>query len=583
MNKFLSLKFILLELWGLLSKKRKKQYIALFILSIIVSISEIVSIGAIFPFLAILTNQDSLLNNSEFRAIFALFSIHSPNELIKFVVLFFGFASVLSAGMRVIYIWATAHLSYMSGADLSAELFRRTLYQPYASQIKINSSDLIDSIFSKSLSVTYTFMYILQILGSVVVAISIFIVMLLINPIVAIATFTSLTLIYCFILLGTRKKVLSDGELIATESSASMKSIQEGLGGIRDVLIEGTQEIFCDIFKSANKNLRRAQARSQFTGQYPRYILEALVMTLVAFTGYILSGYPDGLSKAIPIIGTLALATQRLLPVVQQAYASFSSLLSLRASVKDALEIFYKPMPQYLNYKIDGKKFFKRNISLKNLCFRYDEYKPFVLKNIDLEIKKGSVIGIIGSTGSGKSTLVDIIMGLLYPTSGELNIDGRKITGEKLYKSWQSKITHVPQSIFLTDATVSQNIAFGIPMNLIDMKKVALAAAQAQIAQTIESWPEKYNTIIGERGVLLSGGQRQRIGIARAFYRKAELIIFDEATSALDDKTQQAVIKSISKLDKQVTIILIAHRLSTLKNCNVIIKLKNGKITKVRN
>jgi len=304
--------------------------------------------------------------------------------------------------------------------------------------------------------------------------------------------------------------------------------------------------------------------------------MEALGMLLIAALAYSLAQQVDGIAKAIPILGALALGAQRLLPVLQQAYGSWTQINSGQASLKDTLELLDQPLPDYANQSITQLPF-NQSIILRQLRFRYGEQAPYVLNQLNLTITKGSRIGFIGTTGSGKSTLLDIVMGLLQPTNGLLEIDGQPIAPAN-YRAWQSHIAHVPQAIFLADSTIEENIAFGIPRDQIDHSRVQQAAQQAQISESIESWPKQYQTFVGERGIRLSGGQRQRIGIARALYKQADVIIFDEATSALDGETEQAVMQAIESLSKELTLLIIAHRLTTLKSCTQIVELSDGNI-----
>jgi len=304
-------------------------------------------------------------------------------------------------------------------------------------------------------------------------------------------------------------------------------------------------------------------------------------MLLIAALAYSLAQQVDGIAMAIPFLGALALGAQRLLPVLQQAYGSWTQINSGRSSLKDTLELLDQPLPDYANQPVLQMPF-NQNIILKQLGFRYGEQAPYVLKNINLTISKGSRVGFIGTTGSGKSTLLDIIMGLLQPTDGTLEIDGKAITVGN-HRAWQAHVAHVPQSIFLADSTIEENIAFGIPRDQINHSRVKRAAQQAQISDSIESWPKQYQTFVGERGIRLSGGQRQRIGIARALYKEADVIIFDEATSALDSETEQAVMQAIEGLGKELTLLIIAHRLTTLKNCTKIVELSDGGFKSVQN
>lgn len=300
-------------------------------------------------------------------------------------------------------------------------------------------------------------------------------------------------------------------------------------------------------------------------------------MLLIAALAYTLAQQSDGIAKAIPVLGALALGAQRLLPVLQQAYGAWSSIQGGKASLQDTLELLDQPLPDYAGQPAAKPLPFRQYINLNQLSFRYSPQTPWVLKNLDLRIVKGSRVGFIGATGSGKTTLLDIVMGLLQPTDGMIEIDGQSITTSN-NRSWQAHIAHVPQAIFLADSTIEENIAFGVPKNQIDHERVRQAAHQAQIAEIIETWPKHYQTFVGERGIRLSGGQRQRIGIARALYKQADVIIFDEATSALDNETEQAVMQAIEGFSEDLTILIIAHRLTTLKNCTQIVELGNGGI-----
>jgi ATP-binding cassette subfamily B protein len=365
---------------------------------------------------------------------------------------------------------------------------------------------------------------------------------------------------------------LINSQTIARESTYVIKSLQEGLGGIRDVLIDGSQSVYCQIYRNADLPLRRAQGNNSFINYGPRYAMEALGMLLIAALAYALAQQSDGIAKAIPILGALALGAQRLLPVLQQAYGSWSSIQGGQAALQDTLVLLDQPLPDYLNEPIAKPLPFQHQIAFKQLSFRYTAHTPWVLRDLNLSIPKGSRFGFIGTTGSGKSTLLDLVMGLLQPTEGKMEIDDLAVTSTN-QRAWQAHIAHVPQAIYLADSTIEENIAFGVAKDQMDPQRVRHAAQQAQIADSIESWPEQYQTFVGERGVRLSGGQRQRIGIARALYKQADVIIFDEATSALDNETEQAVMQSIEGLSKDLTLLIIAHRLTTLKNCTQIVVL----------
>jgi ABC-type bacteriocin/lantibiotic exporter with double-glycine peptidase domain len=344
------------------------------------------------------------------------------------------------------------------------------------------------------------------------------------------------------------------------------------LGGIRDVLIDGTQEFYCKLYQNSDLLLRRASGDNIFIASSPRYLMEAIGMILIAILAYSLTLQEGGVMVAIPVLGALAIGAQKLLPALQQAYSSYSTIKGVKSSFIDVLNLLDQPLPYNASQNLIKLMPFKQEIIFKDLSFRYTKDTPWILKNVNLSFKKGEKIGFIGVTGSGKSTLLDILMGLLTPTSGEILIDGVTITQENR-RAWQAHISHVPQSIYLADSTIQENIAFGLRSEQIKEHKTVQAAQQAQISETINSLKNKYKSFVGEQGIQLSGGQRQRIGIARALYKDSDVLIFDEATSALDNQTEQKIMEQIAQLNNNKTIFIIAHRLTTLKQCDTIIRI----------
>jgi ATP-binding cassette subfamily B protein len=462
------------------------------------------------------------------------------------------------------------------GADLSNHAYKSTLYQPYAVHVSRNSSDMISAITGKvNTVIAGVIVPSVAIINTAIMLTMIIVALLWVNPVIAISAFLGFGVMYWVIIRLTRHQLRVDSEHIARESTHTIKALQEGLGGIRDVLIDGSQPVYCDVYQKADAALRRAQGNNMFVGQSPRYAMEAMGIAFIAFLAYSLALSESGIAGAIPVLGALALGAQRLLPVLQQGYASWSSIVGSQSSLADALDLLEQQMPDVSVHTANHALAFNRQIELKDVSFRYRDDAPWVLHDINLVIKKGSRVGFVGTTGSGKSTLLDIVMGLLYPTQGCMLVDGQVVDVNNM-RGWQQHIAHVPQSIYLSDASVAENIAFGIPKDNIDYARVKVAAEQAQIADVIEGLAKDYNTLVGERGVRLSGGQRQRIGIARALYKQASVIIFDEATSALDNETEQAVMESIDNLSSDLTVLIIAHRLSTLKNVDHIVELKNG-------
>jgi ABC-type multidrug transport system fused ATPase/permease subunit len=572
---------LLKRLWQHISPRRRGQFALLLVLMLIASFAEILSIGAVLPFLGVLTAPERVFSHAAAQPIIQLFNVTAPEQLLWPITIVFCGAALVTGVMRLVMFWASTRLSFATGADLSISIYRRTLYQPYAVHCARNSSEVINGISTKANSVIYGVIFpLLTLISSSVMLVAILFALLSVEPLIALTAFGGFGLIYAGIVGLTRRQLLVDSQCIAKESTQVIKSLQEGLGGIRDVLIDGSQATYCQIYRNADLPQRRAQGNHMFIGQSPRYAVEALGMVLIAALAYVLSQQPDGIAKAIPILGALAVGAQRLLPVLQQAYASWTSIRGNQSILRDALELLDQPLPDYADQPNAIPLPFKQNITLKRLGFRYSPQTPKVLNQIDLVIPKGSRVGFIGTTGSGKSTMLDIVMGLLEPTEGALQIDGLVVNAAN-QRNWQAHIAHVPQAIFLTDGTIEENIAFGVPSENIDKLRVKQVAQQAQIADIIESWPRQYQTFVGERGIRLSGGQRQRIGIARALYKQADVIFFDEATSALDNETEQAVMEAIENLSQDLTVLIIAHRLTTLKNCTQIVELSGGGIKRI--
>lgn len=548
---------------------------------VIASLAEIVSIGAVLPFLAVLTVPDRIFGHPAAQSFIQQAGLTSADQLLLPLTIAFGLAALAAGGMRLMLAWASVRLAFTTGADLSISIYRRTLYQAYAIHVGRNSSEVITGITTKTNSVIYQIIApALMLLSSVIMLVAILSVLLTVEPYISFAAFVGFGLIYLLIIRFTKAQKLRNAQRIARESTQVVKSLQEGLGGVRDVLLDGSQAAYCQIYRSADLPLRRAQGDNQFVSQSPRYFVEALGMTLIAGLAYVLAQQPEGIGKAIPVLGALAIGAQRLLPLMQNAYVSWSSIQGAQASFQDTLDLLDQPLPAYADQPAPEPIPFHRHIRLNRLSFRYGPQLPWVLENLNLVIDRGSRVGLIGTTGCGKSTLIDIVMGLLEPTQGSMEIDDQTITLDN-HRLWQAHIAHVPQAIFLTDSTIEENIAFGIPPGKIDRERVRQAARQAQIADVIETWPKQYKTLVGERGIRLSGGQRQRIGIARALYKRADVIVFDEATSALDNDTEQAVMQAIDGLSADLTILIIAHRLTTLRNCTQIVDIADGRVRRI--
>jgi ABC-type multidrug transport system fused ATPase/permease subunit len=561
------------KLWSILSRYRKKQFLLILLLVIIASLAEIISLGAVIPFLGVITSLELVFEHPFAQPFINFLSITEPSQIIAPITIFFMIAILFAGSIRVLLIYVLTRFSYATGADLSNNIYKRTLYQEYLVHVSQNTSEVINGIITKTnIVISGVITPVLNLISSIVILIGIMAVLLLINFSLSIILLTSFSLIYMGITKFTKQQLSNNSSRIATQSTMMVKSLQEGLGGIRDVLIDGSQEFYCSLYRNADSSYRRATAMNVFIALSPRYIIESIGMVAIVIFSYAIVQQQNNIIGAVPILGALALGMQRLLPVLQIMYASYTNIQGSKSSFLDVLSFLERPLPKYLDNSKLNPILFKNKITLNDVCFRYSQNTPWVLKNINLTITKGSSVGFIGATGSGKSTLIDIIMSLLIPETGELNIDGQVISINNR-RAWQTHIAHVPQDIFLSDGSISENIAFGVTKDKIDFKRVEEVAKKAQISELIEGWADGYKTLVGERGSRVSGGQRQRIGIARALYKKAEVLIFDEATSSLDSKTEESVMRALDGLGSEITVLIIAHRLTTLKDCDQIIKL----------
>ena len=576
-----SLRQLLRQLWAHLGRRRRLQLGVLLLVMLASSVAEVLSLAAVLPFLAVLANPEGLWNQPLVQQWTPRLGIAGAQELLLPITIAFAVAALAAGAIRLLNLWLNGRLAAAIGSDLSCEAYRRTLYQPYAVHLARNSSELIASISTDVNRVIYQVLSpLLLLLSSGLIAASLVVALLAIDWNIAVGAGLVVGLLYAAAMASSRRPLQVMGQRQVLLNRQLIQALQEGLGAIRDVLLDGTQAFYANAYQRSDQPLRRIGADASFLSTYPRLVLEPVGMALIALMGFALVRQ-SGMARALPLLGALALGAQRLLPVVQKVYEGWAQSRSAKDSLANVLELIAQPLPSGQSQGLGSPLALTHGLRFEAVLFAYGPELTEVLGMIDLEIGRGERIGIIGSTGSGKSTTLDLLMGLLLPTAGRILVDGEDLHDpehpERL-SAWRATIAHVPQSIYLADSSIAENIAFGLPKDQIDMLRVRLAAEQAQIAGFIESSPAGYNSFVGERGIRLSGGQRQRIGIARALYKQAQVLVFDEATSALDNETEVAVMEAIEGLSKELTILMIAHRLSTVQRCDRVIRLEQGQV-----
>lgn len=564
-------------LYATLPARRRSQVWPLMGLMLVGAFAEVISLAAIVPFLALLTDPVRAMNEPLLSRLVSMLGLTASADLKWQLTVFFAVTAVVAGVIRFFLIYAIAKFNFGMGHELGAEIYRRTLYQSYEVHVARNSSEILGGIHKIDIVVWVVFC-LLTAASAGLMAAFIVTTLLLVDAFLAMSALLGFGAVYVAVSLFTRKQLAENSRAINLTYNKRTQEVQEGLGGIRDVLLDHAQPVFAHRFNQIDWPLRQAQASNNIIQPSPRFAVEALGMVVFAMMGYYMSSGSGGVLAAIPALGALALGAQRLMPLLQQIYQGWVFVAGNRDVLSEVVGLLEQPIGDEANSVISGLHF-EREIRLDNVSFRYQSQMPLVLQSVNLTIPKGARVGFVGTTGSGKSTAMDLLMGLLDPTEGQIRIDDILLDSSTRL-AWQRSVGHVPQSIFLADASFAENIAFGLDPAQIDLGRVRDAARRAQIDCFIESRPEGYQALVGERGVRLSGGQRQRLGIARALYKEVEVLVFDEATSALDGETEAAVMEAIEGLGEDLTILMIAHRVSTLRNCSCIVEMSSGRITR---
>tara|TARA_A100001388_G_C28770824_1_gene503703 strand:+ start:1512 stop:3335 length:1824 start_codon:yes stop_codon:yes gene_type:complete len=574
--------FELKEIYKYLTFKRKIQLLFLFASSILTSLAEFISLASFYPFLTILTNPKILKEINLINNYIQFFNIQNDQLLLIHITSIFCIAVIFAAIVRLSNLWLGLKLSALIGNDISKLAYRKTLYQKYEVHINRNTSEYIAALTNEIDATTNSLNALLQGITSLLIFLSLLSFILFVNWRISLIAALIFGSIY-FLMGKSLNNLLRKNSKIQVDSNKLIiKEIREALISIREVILDGTQELYLHYFGKVDKRLKISLAKTNFIAIFPRFSVEAVALVTISLIAFTLAKDPINKSNLFPVLGALALGSQRLLPALQQVYTNWTVIKGYEKSVSIVLDLLSQPFENYSSNK-NSRNHYKKLV-LKDISFSYEGSNEKVLEKIDLEIFKGEKIGIVGESGSGKSTLLDIIMGLLPPTKGQILLDDKDIynpSNQDVLHSWRNNLSHVPQNIFLADSTFVQNIALGVPFDEINFKQIKYAAEKAQISKFINSNKKRYNTTIGEDGIKISGGQRQRIAIARALYKDSDFLILDEATSALDLKTERDFMNSVNILSKKMTLIIVAHRLSTLKNCDRIIRISKGRIYEI--
>jgi ATP-binding cassette, subfamily B, bacterial PglK len=575
----------LVKIFNLLSAKQRVKLYLLQVLIISMSAIEVLSLGLLGSFIALIGDMQNIDDNILYSFSKNIFiNIDEVNFLIAYSVIVL-IAIIFSAIFSMFVLWRLTIFGSLVGADLSNRLFSFYMHQPWLFHVSRNSSELVNKISNEANRITNSVISQYMMLnGKLVMSVVLVIALFIYNPIIAILGTAIFVSGYFSIYSLAKGRLERNSNTLTRSMSLRFKLMGEGFGGIRDTLLLGRQDLFSSRFHKASDDYYYALATSSIIGLLPRYFMELLAFcSVVLLVLYLLVAYSGDPALILPIISIYAVIGFKLIPAFQQVYfsitvirANLSSFDILKEDLSNAPEAHNVDSPDLFSSN-DEKLGLKNEIDLKEISFQYGAKKENVLSSLNLQILSKEVVGIVGPSGSGKSTLIDILVGLIPPSTGSIVIDGSRLSGQNIRK-WQNNIGFVSQSIFLSDSSIKENIAFGLPSSRINEDQIQTVCKLSHLNSFINELPNGLDTIVGERGVQLSGGQRQRIGIARALYNNVDVLVFDEATSSLDGVTEQLVMDAIHNLSGTKTVILVAHRLSTVKQCDKIFVIKNGSV-----
>ena len=577
--------FILNKLFNHLSFRRKKQLYLLLILNLIIAFAESISLGMLFPFLSILLDPLS----QEYPLIIYIvrfFPLESSNVILVFITLSFITLIIISNGLRIAGLWSNGRMAAAIGSDFSHKCLKKILYSSYSEHLLMDSNKNLSTMTIHLNTTVIAINAFLKLITSAVISLAIIIFLFMFNFTAAFSAIFMLVISYGFIAKIVRKRLKNNSKFIANSTKSEISILKESFNFIKDLILDFSQPRYLSSFKSIDINMRRLQVENIFLGVSPRYIMEVMGFVFIASLALYLSFTLEQPQNSIPILGTIALGAQRLLPSLQQIYNSWSQIGYYNTDMLNVLSILETKQnitdeSRIYNKVLNNSYTFKNNIRFENVYFSYSDDAHMVLNDLSFSINKGERVGIIGSTGSGKSTLLDLLLSILTPTKGNIFIDDVNLHSINQISNWRQIIAHVPQSIFLLNDSISTNISLEKVTSHDELSLINSSAEAANLIDYVNSLDNKLETYVGENGIKLSGGQRQRIGIARALFKNPQVLLLDEATSALDIHTEKKIIKSIAQLSRDITVIIVAHRLSTIKTCDRIFQLEGGKLVAI--
>ena len=556
--------------------KRKKDIKFISFLSILSSIAESVSIAMLIPFISFFINPDSYLFNNLFKFFFDFLNITSQKDILFIVVFAFISIVLLSSFIRLKYIKSSNILTDNLTSDFRIIIFKFLINQDFSYYFKHGSNEIMSNLAQKTGSFTTIIFSAVNIVNSILVCFTVVLVLIINEPFYTPLIILSIILFFFIIFKIKSATVLKKGQNVNLNQNFMIEIFQNAVGYLPEIIIYNVRKFFLGTLSKLSKQTATSSSEVRTIAMSPKIYLETFVIVFVVLVVYFSDFNERSIESNIAYLAILAFGAQKCLPLINSVYNLSISFKNATPTVNSFLKILDKAtVNEVIEHEFKSLNF-NKIIQLKNISFQYNKNLPNILNKFSFDIIKGDKVSIKGSTGSGKSTLVNIISGLLSPTEGEIYIDDTLINSKNL-NNWQKNLAIVPQTVFLNDATILENIAIALDLSSINLEKVKSSAKIAQIDTFIESLPNKYYEKVGERGVRLSGGQRQRIGIARALYRDAKIIILDEPTNALDVETEKLVIDSISKLSKNITLIMVSHSDTSSKYFDKIIDLDNFK------